>query len=93
LRTLNAASGESSLWGFTYSTVDRKGEWQSEQYDYIQENLLINHVAVGVPVGRMLAPFIGLGCDAFDFEATGNGGAPLNSADVTPAPIGLAANP
>ena len=79
--------------GFTHDTVDRKGEWQGEQYDYIQENLLINHVAVGVPVGRMRAPFIGLGCDAFDFEATGNGGAPSNPADVAPAPIGLAANP
>jgi hypothetical protein len=49
--------------GFTYDTVDRKGEWQGEQYDYVQENLLINHVAVGVLVGRMRTPFIGLGCD------------------------------
>lgn len=55
--------------GFIYDTADKKGEWQGEIYDYVQENLLINHVAVGVPVGRMRAPFIGLGCDAFDFEA------------------------
>ena len=54
--------------GFTYDTVDRKGEWQGEQYDYVQENLLINHVAVGVPVGRMRAPFIALGCDSINFE-------------------------
>ncbi len=54
--------------GFTYDTVPTTGEWQGEKYDFIQENLLINHVAVGVPVGRMRAPFIGLGCDAVDFE-------------------------
>jgi hypothetical protein len=54
--------------GFTYDTVPTTGEWQGEKYDFIQENLLINHVAVGVPVGRMRAPFIGLGCDCVDFE-------------------------
>jgi hypothetical protein len=54
--------------GFTYDTVEKSGEWLGEKYDFIQENLLINHVAVGVPVGRMRAPFIGLGCDSIDFE-------------------------
>ena len=54
--------------GFTYDTVEKSGEWMGEKYDFIQENLLINHVAVGVPVGRMRAPFIGLGCDCVDFE-------------------------
>lgn len=54
--------------GFTYDTVEKTGEWQGEKYDYVQENLLINHVAVGVPVGRIRAPFIGLGCDSVDFE-------------------------
>jgi hypothetical protein len=79
--------------GFTYDTVDRKGEWEGEQYDYVQENLLINHVAVGVPVGRMRAPFIGLGCDAFDFEASDGGGARATAADATPVPTGPAATP
>jgi hypothetical protein len=54
--------------GFTYDTVPTTGEWLGEKYDFIQENLLINHVAVGVPLGRMRAPFIGLGCDSVDFE-------------------------
>jgi hypothetical protein len=49
--------------------VEKSGEWQGEKYDYVQENLLINHVAIGVPVGRMRAPFVGLGCDSVDFEA------------------------
>ncbi len=79
--------------GFTYDTVDRKGDWQGEQYDYVQENLLINHVAVGVPVGRMRAPFIGLGCDAFDFEATDDGKTSATSADATPEPTCLPATP
>jgi Uncharacterized protein conserved in bacteria (DUF2213) len=79
--------------GFTYDTVDRKGEWQGEQYDYVQENLLINHVAVGVPVGRMRAPFIGLGCDAFDVEAVDDEITSATSADASPAPTRLAAAP
>jgi len=79
--------------GFTYDTVDKPGEWQGEHFDYVQENLLINHVAVGVPVGRMRAPFIGLGCDSADFEIDQNtlpqaapaAAAPL--APPTPTPL------
>ena len=71
--------------GFTYDTVDKMGEWLGERYDYVQENLLINHVAVGVPVGRMRAPFIGLGCDSVDFEVE------VAPAPTTPAAV--AANP
>jgi hypothetical protein len=52
--------------GFLFDTVEEKGNWQGEPYDFKQENILINHVAVGVPVGRMRAPFIGLGCDQAD---------------------------
>jgi hypothetical protein len=54
--------------GFLYDTINKPGEWQGEHYDFVQDNLLVNHIAVGVPVGRMRAPFIGLGCDAIDFE-------------------------
>ncbi len=53
--------------GFTYDTEQQSGEWNGEKYDFIQRNILINHVAVGVPVGRVRAPFIGLGCDALEF--------------------------
>jgi hypothetical protein len=70
--------------GFTYDTVEKTGEWQGEKYDYAQENLLINHVAVSVPVGRMRAPFIGLGCDCVDFETeTANSGLEQNSVSET----------
>ena len=73
--------------GFTYDTVDKPGEWQGEHFDYVQENLLINHVAVGVPVGRMRAPFIGLGCDSADFEVDENNlpAAPAAAAPLAPA--------
>jgi hypothetical protein len=54
--------------GFLYDTEVKSGEWNGEKYDFIQRNLLINHIAVGVPIGRVRAPFIGLGCDAVDFE-------------------------
>ena len=79
--------------GFTYDTVDKPGDWQGEPFDYVQENLLINHVAVGVPVGRMRAPFIGLGCDAFDFEAAADSKLTENSADTIPAPTDPSATP
>ncbi len=72
--------------GFTYDTVDKSGEWQGEHFDYVQENLLINHVAVGVPVGRMRAPYIGLGCDSADFEVDENlPAAPEAAAPLAPA--------
>ncbi len=79
--------------GFTYDTADKKGEWQGEPYDYVQENLLINHVAVGVPVGRMRAPFIGLGCDAFDFEADQNQAPTPDNSSSTTIPIASSAKP
>ncbi len=79
--------------GFTYDTVDKKGEWQGEPYDYVQENLLINHVAVGVPVGRMRAPFIGLGCDAFDFEADQSQAQTPDKPSTTTIPIAAPAKP
>ena len=70
--------------GFTYDTVEKTSEWQGEKYDYVQENLLINHVAVGVPVGRIRAPFIGLGCDCVDFETeSANSGLAQNPAPET----------
>ncbi len=56
--------------GFTYDTEEKPGEWQGEKYDFVQRNILINHVAVGVPVGRVRAPFIGLGVDSLEFEQT-----------------------
>ncbi len=62
--------------GFTYDTEQQPGEWNGEKYDFIQRNILINHVAVGVPVGRVRAPFIGLGVDSLEFE---------ESADSAPA--------
>jgi hypothetical protein len=58
--------------GFLFDAVEKKGNWQGEPYDLVQENILINHVAVGVPMGRMRAPFIGLGCDVADFQLAEN---------------------
>jgi nitrite reductase/ring-hydroxylating ferredoxin subunit len=65
--------------GFTYDTIEKTGEWMGEKYD-------INHVAVGVPVGRMRAPYIGLGCDSVDFETE-----PANS-DLTQNPASETVN-
>ncbi len=76
--------------GFTYDTEQQPGEWNGEKYDFVQRNILINHVAVGVPVGRVRAPFIGLGCDALEFEASDSATTPaestINPSPANPAP-------
>jgi hypothetical protein len=50
--------------GFIYDEDWTPGEWNGQRYDFVQRNLFINHVAVGVPRGRMTSPQIGLGLDA-----------------------------
>jgi hypothetical protein len=50
--------------GFIYAEDWTPGEYQGQKYDFIQRNLLINHVAVGVPRGRMTSPQVGLGLDS-----------------------------
>lgn len=50
--------------GFLFEDVWTPGEFQGQKYDYVQRNILVNHIAVGVPVGRMRSPAIGLGLDA-----------------------------
>jgi hypothetical protein len=50
--------------GFLYEEDWKGGIWNGEKYDYVQRNMLINHVAVGVPVGRMTSPSIGISVDS-----------------------------
>jgi hypothetical protein len=50
--------------GFIYEEDWTPGKYQGQPYDFVQRNLLINHVAVGVPRGRMTSPQVGLGLDS-----------------------------
>jgi hypothetical protein len=50
--------------GFLYEEDWQAGEWNKQKYDFVQRNILINHVAVGVPKGRMTSPSVGLGLDS-----------------------------
>ena len=50
--------------GFTYDLDKTPGDWRGQHYDYIQRNIFIDHVAVGVPVGRCPSPYCGLGVDS-----------------------------
>jgi len=56
--------------GFTYDAIAESGVWHDEPYIYKQTNLLVNHVAVGVPKGRVQYPMIGLGVDSQKNDAS-----------------------
>jgi len=49
--------------GFLYTEDWTPGEFQGKKYDFIQRDIVINHVAVGVPQGRCPAPLCGLSVD------------------------------
>lgn len=49
--------------GFVYTEDWTPGEWNGQKYDFIQRDIVINHVAVGVPKGRCPSPLCGLSVD------------------------------
>lgn len=49
--------------GFFYDLVPEPGEFNGEAYDYIQKDILIDHVAVGSWQGRCGYPVCGIGVD------------------------------
>ena len=50
--------------GFFYDFDPTAGEWKGQQYDFVQRNLLVDHVAAGVPVGRCRSPYCGIAVDS-----------------------------
>jgi hypothetical protein len=64
--------------GFFYEEDWTPGEWKGQHYDFVQRNILGNHVAAGVPVGRCPSPYCGIAVDvlirkvALDPEETAN---------------------
>jgi len=49
--------------GFVYTEDWTGGTWNGAKYDFIQRDIVINHVAVGVPHGRCPSPLCGLSVD------------------------------
>jgi hypothetical protein len=49
--------------GFIYAEDWTPGEFKGEKYDFVQRDIVINHVAVGVPRGRCPSPLCGLTVD------------------------------
>jgi len=49
--------------GFIHDEDWSPGEFNGQKYDYIQRNIIVNHIAIGVPKGRDPFPYLGLGLD------------------------------
>jgi len=62
--------------GFFYDFDPTAGEWKGQRYDFVQRNLLVDHVAAGVPVGRCSSPYCGIAVDSLinkvDADAEGD---------------------
>jgi len=50
--------------GFFYDYDGTPGKWNDQAYDFVQRNILVDHVAAGVPVGRCRSPYCGIAVDA-----------------------------
>ena len=50
--------------GFFYTADIKKGEWNSDAYDFVQRSICLNHLAAPIPVGRCTMPYCGIGADA-----------------------------
>jgi len=49
--------------GFTFDSDRTKGKWNGKNYDYIQRNIFLNHIAAPIPKGRCAGPICGIGFD------------------------------
>lgn len=49
--------------GFTYEPDATPGAWNGLEYDYVQRDIFIDHLAAPVPHGRCAAPYCGIGVD------------------------------
>jgi hypothetical protein len=49
--------------GFYYQPDATPGAWNGQHYDYVMRDIVIDHVAAGVPKGRCSFPSCGIGVD------------------------------
>ena len=50
--------------GFTYDYDQTRGKWNGVDYDYVQRNIFLNHLAAPIQKGRCPGPVCGIGFDA-----------------------------
>lgn len=50
--------------GFTFDSDHTPGTWNGIDYDYVQRNIFLNHLAAPIEVGRCPGPVCGIGYDA-----------------------------
>jgi len=50
--------------GFTYDEDKTPGDFNGEHYDFIQRNMMVDHVCAPCAVGRCPAPYCGIGVDS-----------------------------
>jgi len=58
--------------GFTYETDATKGEFQGINYDFVQRNIFIDHVAAPIEEGRCPGPLCGIAVDSVVRKVAGD---------------------
>lgn len=53
--------------GFTFDHDYTRGEWNGANYDYIQRNIFLNHLAAPIAKGRCPGPVCGIGYDTTNY--------------------------
>lgn len=68
LKDVRAGNLKDVSIGFYYRPDFKKGAWNGQGYDYLMRDIVIDHVAAGVPRGRCTYPSCGIGVDAFQTD-------------------------
>ena len=58
--------------GFTFKKIPTSGDFNGDKYDYIQDDIFLNHVAAPVERGRCPGPICGINVDSITFEIAGD---------------------
>lgn len=64
LAEIKAGKRKDVSLGFFYDFDATPGKWNDQPYDFVQRNILVDHVAAGVPVGRCRSPYCGIAVDS-----------------------------
>jgi len=57
--------------GFFYDADETPGKWNGDEYDFVQTNICIDHLAGPIPAGRCPMPFCGIGADSIPQKIVG----------------------
>lgn len=57
--------------GFFYDADETPGKWNGNDYDFVQRNICIDHLAGPIPKGRCGMPYCGIGADSNHLRLVG----------------------